>query len=338
MSKDFQEWLQAVDSEKPTHSDQQSATSSTRSAADDAQSSANDAASPAVSATSSRRKFLTTAGIAGLGALAATALPTTSAQAQLSSSNFRFDDFNILNFALNLEYLEAEYYLRGAFGRGLDDSDTTGTGNRGAVIGGRQVPFATEAIRQYAEEIARDEEAHVKLLRNALGSRRVARPTIDIEQSFTTAARAAGLVGPNQSFDPYADEDSFLLGAFVFEDVGVTAYKGAAPFILRRAFLSAAAGLLAVEAYHAGEIRTLLLQRGLAGAAQAISDLRDSADGPTDLDQGILDGNGRINIVPTDANGLVFDRTTQQVLNIVYLGGAAANFGFFPNRLNGSIR
>ena len=43
------------------------------------------------------------------------------------------------------------------------------------------------------------------------------------------------------------------------------------------------------------------------------------------------------NIVPTDENGLVFGRTFQQVLDIVYLGGAAANFGFFPRRVNGLI-
>jgi 3-deoxy-D-arabino-heptulosonate 7-phosphate (DAHP) synthase len=35
--------------------------------------------------------------------------------------------------------------------------------------------------------------------------------------------------------------------------------------------------------------------------------------------------------------GIVFSRSAAEVLNIVYLGGASANFGFFPNRLNGSI-
>ena len=101
--------------------------------------------------------------------------------------------------------------------------------------------------------------------------------------------------------------------------------------------MAAAAGILATEAYHAGEIRTVLYGRGLYTPAQQISNLRNALDGPADLDQGI--GNAdTANIVPTDANGLPASRTPGQVLPIVY-GNTGAQPGlFFPNGLNGQIR
>lgn len=259
-------------------------------------------------------------------------------------------DIDILNFALNLEYLEAEYYLRALRGRGLQREDATGVGELGHVTGGRRVDFDTSLIQWYAREIAFDELAHVRFLRSALGEEAVARPTIDLEASFTAAARAAGLIGPNDTFDPFADENSFLLGAFLFEDVGVTAYKGAAPLIQNKDFLEAAAGVLAVEAYHASNIRTVLLARELDAPANAISDARDSLDGPEDLDQGItmqseetresMGSGGRPNIVPADENAIAFSRTPTQVLNIVYLtpGDNPMPGGFFPDGLNGMIR
>lgn len=244
-------------------------------------------------------------------------------------------DADILNFALNLEYLEAEFYLMAVNGVGLSNADINGVGATGNVIGGGAVPFTTPAIQQYAKSIANDELAHVEFLRAALGSAAVARPTIDLYNSFNTAALAAGLIQPGQTFNPFADEKSFLLGAYIFEDVGVTAYHGAAPLIQSKAYLAAAAGILAVEAYHAATVRTLLFQMGMGDATAKISALRAAASGAAD-DQGVV-MNGQSNITPTDFNALAFSRTTTQVLNIVYLGGASGNYGFFPQGLNGAI-
>ncbi len=257
-------------------------------------------------------------------------------------------DGDILNFALNLEYLEAQFYSFAAFGTGLPDNILGGTGNRGQVSGGKQVPFTDRLVAQYAREIAGDERAHVVFLRTALGASAVAQPTLDIgttpTSAFSNAARAAGLVGPGASFDAYANDENFLLGAFIFEDVGVTAFKGAAPLITSKVFLEAAAGILAAEAYHAGLIRTVLYGKGLATpslrtATEQISNARDTLDNPIDDDQGVQKIGNMSNIVPTDANGLVYSRTTGDVLNIVYLTAAAASQGgFFPNGVNGTIR
>jgi hypothetical protein len=38
-----------------------------------------------------------------------------------------------------------------------------------------------------------------------------------------------------------------------------------------------------------------------------------------------------------DNNSVTYSRSPSQVLNIVYLGGAASKFGFFPDKLNGKI-
>jgi hypothetical protein len=288
-----------------------------------------------------RRHLLTMAGIAGVGAAAvlANAEPALAAEHEAASGP---SDASILNFALNLEYLEAEFYMRAVTGAGLPAHMTTGTGKHGVVSGGRRVHFQSPTILKYAREIAKDEVQHVAFLRKALGSAAVSRPAISLSASFTAAATAAGLIKKGQHFDPYASDLNFLFAAFVFEDVGVTAYKGAASFISNKTYLDAAAGILSVEAYHAGIIRTSLYHQGVDAHAiftdvQKISNARDSLDGKVDDDQGI--GNmSASNLVPTDKNSLAFGRTPGQVLNVVYLNPAAVTKGgFFPAGVNGSI-
>jgi hypothetical protein len=283
----------------------------------------------------SRRKFL-----AGIGTGAGAAAALTIAAGCGGSSNKTttptpptgtVTDTDILNFALNLEYLEAEFYLRATTGSGLSDTDA-GSG-AGTVTGGAMVPFKTAAIQQYAVEIANDELAHVRFLRSALGSSAVPRPAIDLTNSFNSAAMAAGI---GSAFNPFADEDSFIVGAFTFEDVGVTAYHGASTLLTVQADLEAAAGILATEAYHAGTIRTLLAQLGAPYITYAnqISALRATAGGGAETS---VSGS---TIVACDSNSISYDRTTDQVLHIVYLdatAGVVSKGGFYPSGMNGTI-
>ena len=276
-----------------------------------------------------RRAFLRSVGLGAAGLAVFGGAAGMGEQAQAA----HITDADILTFALNLEYLEAEFYLRAAFGRGLRDEDTDGQGKRGVVNGGRKVNFSTKNFRLYAEEIAMDEESHVKFLRAALGNAKIARPKINIGSAFEAAAQAAGL---GSGFNAYANEVNFLIAAFIFEDVGVTAYKGAAALIQDKGVLEAAAGILAVEAYHAGIIRTTLFALDQFHVARRISWLRDNADGAGTRDQSI-GGPNRANLVPADENGIAFSRTPEEVLRVVYLGNRDEG-GFFPDGVRGTIQ
>lgn len=288
-----------------------------------------------------RRRFLKTAGIGALG-LAGASLLTKEADAASYPGGL---DAAVLNFALNLEYLEAEFYVYATTGKGLADISVPSTSDSNITIkANSKVPFASTNIQQYALEIADDETAHVRFLQKALtavGVPYVAEPQIDLLNSFIALGNLIGVA----NFDPFANDTSFLLGAYIFEDVGVTAYHGGAPLLSNKTILNYAAGIEATEAYHASLVRTNLFERNQGPATQAISGVRNMLSGPVrdsngamvDSDYGV-DQNGTSSIVLSDSNAVAFARSTRQVLNIVYGGVNATQGLFFPQGLNGFIK
>jgi hypothetical protein len=275
-------------------------------------------------------------GLAAIGLGTAVAGPWRAAgAAQSTPVAAEIDDDAIFTFVLNLEYLEAEYYLRGTTGEGIAEADVGA--NPGPVTGGSLVPFATDAIRQFTEEIAANELAHVRYYREALGANAIVRPAIDFTAGFAAAGRAAGF---GDNFSPFTDELNFLLGGMLFEDVGVTGYKGATPLIKDKARQEDIAGVLAVEAYHMGMARSQLYQAGPTAqqAANAVTLARATLNGDPTIEQGVV-VDGRANFVPSDERGIVFSRTPQQVLQIAYLTSETGitSGGFYPNGVNGAI-
>ena len=234
--------------------------------------------------------------------------------------------------------------MRGVLGQGLDalGVDLTGEGTLGSVIvkPDSRVPFSTPFVQQYLTELMGNEVQHVWLVRKtiqSLGAQPIARPELDLMNSFNTIAQEAGI---GYSFDPFASEANFILAAENFETVGVTAYRGAAPLLTNKTVISASAGILAVEAYHSGVLRLLEFELGPYSrlASDRLAGLRTLLTAnPAIMEQGVVFG-GWPNLVPTDGNALPFARTPREVLNINYGVRNAPSGGFFPNGVNGTIR
>lgn len=163
-----------------------------------------------------RRDFIKGSVAAVPGSVALQMLGTRFAFAQ--SSDFG-SDVDVLNYALTLEYLEAEFYRQG---------------NAASLLSGKEAT--------YLSRIGADEDAHVSAITQTvqkLGGTPVSAPAVDFGNSF-------------------ANRDSFLKASHTFENLGVQAYLGAAGFIKDKQILQAAAGIFGVEARHAAIVGNLL--------------------------------------------------------------------------------
>ena len=173
----------------------------------------------------------TRAGLMMGGAVLATAALATDVFGQ--SSNLPGIVVDVLNFALTLEHLEAEFYVRGVGTAGLLPEEMRG-------------PF---------DQIRKHEVAHVAFLQSVLGSRAITKPTFD----FT-----AGAGGGNGPFaDVFRNARTFAAVAQAFEDTGVRAYKGQAANLMGHDdVLRAALRIHSVEARHASQVRRMRGQKG----------------------------------------------------------------------------
>lgn len=225
-----------------------------------------------------RRNFIKNVGLAGAGVLGGAIIEGCGGNGMMHASGPTPDD--VLNFALNLEYLEAEFYSVATTGATLGSSVI---GSSSMATGGNQVTFTDTYVADTAAEIARDEAEHVKFLRSALPSP-VAEPAINL------AALGIG----------FGSQAQFLTLARAFEDTGVSAYGGAATLLTsNKTYLQAAAQILATEAYHAGNLRLSCILKNVAPFST------DSMDIPP-YDPAIDSGGTQTTSAyfPTDSNGL----------------------------------
>lgn len=233
--------------------------------------------------------------------------PAGSAAGGGTAAAGSYSDIDIVNFALNLEYLEAEFYNVAVNGKTIEQMGVSVNGTyagcvQGATTGGKQVSISDTTELGVSKQIASDELHHVEFLRSVLGSSAVAKPAINLD--------ALGI--------GFASSMQFLVLARAFEDTGVSAYDGAAPLISSKEILGAAARILATEGQHTGSIRTMI----------ANMNIPTNPPGPLDSLDVLPPPSGPL-YFDVDSNGLSVARTIPQVLAIVK--------PFFPNGLNGNI-
>ena len=271
----------------------------------------------AISASPNRRKFLQTLGVA---TAAVTAMGVGASSAEAQSSGPTATELAVLNFALNLEYLEAEFYTYGQFGYGIEQAGIAVSGvasganspNGGVTTGGKKVTFTNSTVFSAAitAEIGIDERAHVVLLRSFLGSLAIAKPNINLN--------ALGI--------GFGNQNEYLTLARIFEDVGVSAYGGAAYLLQTPLVIQTAARILAVESQHVGTLHTQIARLNIPSPVLDGADLVPPPTGPQTQ---------YLSINPS--NGLPALRTVPQVLNLAYGGTGLIQGGFFPLGINGAF-
>ena len=265
----------------------------------------------AISGSTNRRSLFKKLAVAG-AALGAAQLPVN---AQSPSA------VDVVQFALNLEYLEAEFYSIAVTGQTLAHRgvpiDGIGTPGPTTTAYGK-VSFTNNIVFTAAvsKDIMDDETNHVLVLRGALaahGVTPVAKPAINLDALSSLGASLQ-------------TEQTFLVLARAFEDIGVSAYNGGAPFLSGTDYLQPAARILATEGEHVGNVRLQVARLGISTAPL------DGAD--------VLPPPSGSNFFSTNkSNGLTAYRTPGQVLFLAYGFQAGVNAGgFYPNGVNGNIR
>lgn len=278
----------------------------------------------------SRRRFLSCASIAGTAAITVgCGDPTPYVDAATQP------EIDTLNFALNIEYLQATIYSYVVTGKDLDSSLTGGGPAPTGAPG--QLTFPNQQIADLFAEIYFDEISHVSALRTAVGSGlAIARPQLNL--SAITAINASNII-------PIAR---------LLEDVGVTAYAGIMAKLSSNN-ATALAQMLAAEGFHAGALRLIAIQQNsgypssLPGYVPADGyDIKPGDPGTVALaQQGPTTANGGFfdtaaNGVPGQTNtfnGFAYQRSTSQTLAILYnnTSTGTAKGAFFPNGVNGNI-
>ncbi|XP_073283427.1 desiccation-related protein PCC13-62-like [Primulina huaijiensis] len=260
-------------------------------------------------------------------------------------------DVDHLEFPLNLEYMEAEFFAWGAFGHGLDVLEPNLTSGGPPPIGA-QIAKLSPLIRDIIGQFAYQEFGHVRAIKKTVPG--FPRPQLDLStKSFATVMNNAFGKELDPPFDPYENDLNYLIASYVIPYVGLTGYVGANPKLQSPTAKKLVAKLLGVEAGQDAVLRALLYERAAVPVApygytvaeftDKISNLRNKLGNQGLKDEGLIvhpsqgpEGKSAGNVLAGDADSLAFDRTPKEILRIVYASGKESEpGGFYPNGADG---
>ncbi len=219
---------------------------------------------------------------------------------------------DVLNFALTLEYLEAEFYA------------TAAAGGTYSGFGNGTLTSPNDVARAALNTIAAHEAAHVNFLKKAIIG---AKGTPIDKPKFDLTGGSGSNNGPFAA--AFSNYGLFLAVAQTLEDTGVRAYKGAAPDLMSdNAVLTAALNIHSVEARHASHIRQMRKNLGfdvkpwITGVISQVPGVTDNYAGEDNVMQGTVNITTLMGVSATisvDAATESFDEplTMDQVLTIV---------------------
>ncbi|KAI7751416.1 hypothetical protein M8C21_011792, partial [Ambrosia artemisiifolia] len=168
-------------------------------------------------------------------------------------------DMDLLEFPLNLEYFEAEYFLFGSLGKGLDIIEPGLAAKGPPPIGAKQANLSL-LIKDVITQFAYQEIGHLRAIKKLVQG--FPRPLLNLSaKSFGTVMDAAVGNPLSPPFDPYANDLNYLISCYVIPYVGLTGYVGANPKLESPASRKLVAGLLGVESGQDAVIRSLLYER-----------------------------------------------------------------------------
>nr|CAB3484423.1 unnamed protein product [Digitaria exilis] len=248
-------------------------------------------------------------------------------------------DVDLLEFPLNLEYLETEFFCWSALGYGLDAIDANLTGGGPPSIGGQSASL-TPFVRDVATQFCYQEVGHLRAIKQTV--RGFPRPLLDISAAnFGKIIEQALNATLDPPFNPYENSVNFLIASYIIPYVGLTGYVGANPKLLTPQARKVRATLL----YERGMTRVASYGVGVAEITAHISDLRNELGRRGVKDEGLVVAPGQGpegltvgNVIAGDHLSLAYDRTPEEILGIVYgTGNPAQHGGFFPQGADGRI-